>query len=158
MLRRVAILATVLTLLGACGGGGGGGGSDGVAGVEVTGEPGQEPQLELPGGEPPEGLLSEDIIVGDGPVVEEGATVTTHYVGKAWSTKETFDASWAGEPVEFPLDQVIPGWTQGIPGMRVGGRRVLVIPPDLAYGDQSPTPAIKPGETLVFVIDVVATS
>ncbi len=158
MLRRVALLATTLTLLAACGGSGGGAPGDGVAGVTVSGEPGKKPELELPGGEPPTELLSQDIIVGEGPVVEEGATVTTHYVGKAWSTKEVFDASWGGEPVQFGLDQVIAGWTQGIPGMRVGGRRLLVIPPDLAYGEQSPTPAIKPGETLVFVIDVVATS
>jgi len=75
----------------------------------------------------------------------------------SWSTGEQFDASWdRGEPISFPLGagRVIPGWDQGIAGMRVGGRRVLVIPPDLAYGNQSPTPAIAPNETLVFVVDL----
>ena len=80
------------------------------------------------------------------------------YVGDSWSTGETFDASWdrGAEPLEFPLGagQVIPGWDQGIQGMKEGGRRLIVIPPDLAYGPQGSPPVIGPNETLVFVVDL----
>ena len=80
------------------------------------------------------------------------------YVGNSWSTGEQFDASWdrGAEPFEFPLGagQVIPGWDQGIAGMKQGGRRLLVIPPELAYGAQSPSPDIAPNETLLFVVDL----
>jgi peptidylprolyl isomerase len=83
--------------------------------------------------------------------------VTVSYVGVAHSTGEEFDASWnRGEPFRFRLGsgQVIPGWDQGVAGMKVGGRRMLVIPPDLAYGEQGSPPVIAPGETLVFVVDL----
>ena len=89
-----------------------------------------------------------------------GDTVQVHYVGVAYSTGEEFDASWnRGEPLEFRLGtgRVIAGWDQGVQGMRVGGRRQLVIPPDLAYGDRGAGRAIAPGETLIFVCDLVAT-
>lgn len=129
------------------------------AGVEVTGDLGAKPTIALPGGEPPAALVATDLAVGDGDEVPAGATVTTHYVGVSWSTGAEFDSSWdRGSPASFPLSGVIAGWTQGIPGMRVGGRRLLVIPADLAYGDSPPPSAsIAPGETLVFVIDMVAT-
>ncbi len=130
--------------------------TDDTMGVEVGGEPGAAPQITLPDAEPPAELVVVDLVEGDGAEVPPGATVTTHYTGVSWLNGGTeFDSSFGrGEPATFPLDGVIPGWTQGIPGMRVGGRRLLIIPPDLAYGDQPPTDAIAPGDTLVFVIDL----
>ena len=127
-------------------------------GVQVTGELGSKPQITLPGGEPPAELVVVDLQEGDGPAAPAGATVTTHYVGVSWLNDTQFDASWdRGDPATFPLDAVIPGWSQGIPGMKAGGRRLLIIPPGLGYGAQSPTPEIAPNDTLVFVIDLEAT-
>lgn len=128
-----------------------------AAGVEVTGATDAKPEITVPGGEPPAELVVHDLVEGEGEAVEPGATVTTHYVGVLWDGGEQFDASWdRGEPAQFPLGGVIEGWQEGIPGMKVGGRRLLVIPPDLAYGD-TPPPGIPPGATLVFVIDLVST-
>jgi peptidylprolyl isomerase len=97
-------------------------------------------------------------VKGKGKAAKAGDTVSVQYVGNSWSTGTQFDASWdrGSEPFTFPLGagQVIPGWDQGIVGMKKGGRRLLVIPPDLAYGDQSPSPDIGPNETLVFVVDL----
>lgn len=116
---------------------------------------GSKPQIATPQGAPPTSLVKKDLVVGKGPVVKPGDTVTVQYVGINWSNGKEFDSSWdRGQPATFPLDQVIPGWTNGIPGMRVGGRRELVIPPDQAYGPQGSPPAIGPNETLVFVVDV----
>ena len=87
-----------------------------------------------------------------------GQQVSVHYVGVSFSTGEEFDASWnRGQAFQFPLGggRVIKGWDQGVQGMKVGGRRRLTIPAHLAYGNQSPTPAIKPGETLIFVVDLL---
>lgn len=129
------------------------------SGVDVSGDLGSAPDLSVGTGAPPAQLEITDLVVGDGKEAAPGASVTTHYLGKSWSTGATFDSSWGrGAPATFPLNGVISGWTEGIPGMRVGGRRLLVIPPDKAYGNQSPTPAIAPGETLVFVIDLVDVS
>ncbi|MEE8602590.1 MAG: FKBP-type peptidyl-prolyl cis-trans isomerase [Euzebya tangerina] len=127
------------------------------AGVEVSGEPGEEPQITLPGGEPPAELLVVDLIEGDGEEAPAGSIVTTQYVGVSWTNDgEKFDASWdRGEPATFPLSNVIEGWTRGIPGMRVGGRRLLVIPPEQAYGAEARGEDIAPNDTLVFVIDLV---
>ncbi len=112
----------------------------------------------MPQSDPPSELEITDLVVGDGDEVAQGATVTTHYVGVSWSTGKQFDASWdRGQPISFPLSGVIAGWTQGIPGMRVGGRRLLVIPSHLGYGQAGAGADIKPGETLVFAIDLVAT-
>jgi len=119
----------------------------------------ERPEIDFPEGQPPAYLDITDIIVGDGPEATKGALVSMHYVGVAFSTGEEFDASWnRGQTLDFPLGkgQVIKGWDMGIVGMKVGGRRKLVIPPHLAYGDHSPSPAIKPGETLIFVVDLVA--
>jgi peptidylprolyl isomerase len=116
------------------------------------------PEIEFPEGEPPSSLTVVDEIVGEGPEAAAGQTVTTHYVGVAYSTGEEFDASWnRGEPLSFRLGvgQVIAGWDQGIAGMKVGGRRRLVIPPDLGYGSRGAGGAIKPNETLIFVVDLV---
>lgn len=121
----------------------------------------QKPEVDFPEGLPPTELQIVDIVEGDGPEARPGHTVDVHYVGVAYSTGEEFDASWnRGQPLRFSLGagQVIAGWDQGVAGMRVGGRRKLVIPPHLAYGDRSPSPAIKPGETLIFVVDLVGVS
>ncbi|WP_436770896.1 FKBP-type peptidyl-prolyl cis-trans isomerase [Yinghuangia sp. YIM S09857] len=117
----------------------------------------EKPEIDFPGGNPPAELEITDIVLGDGEEAKAGHTVKADYVGVAFSTGEEFDASWnRGQPLEFPLGagRVIQGWDKGIQGMRVGGRRKLVIPPHLAYGNQSPSPLIKPGETLIFVVDL----
>jgi peptidylprolyl isomerase len=119
-----------------------------------------KPEIDFPGGEPPESLEITDVWEGDGAVAKAGDTVAVHYVGVAYSTGEEFDASWnRGEPLQFRLGvgQVIAGWDQGVQGMKVGGRRQLIIPPDLAYGDSGAAGAIAPGETLIFVCDLVST-
>jgi peptidylprolyl isomerase len=118
----------------------------------------QRPEIDFPEGEPPQDLQIVDEVVGEGPEARAGQTVRAHYVGVAYSTGEEFDASWnRGQPLDFRLGvgQVIPGWDQGIQGMKVGGRRRLTIPPNMAYGDRGAGGAIKPGETLIFVVDLV---
>ena len=117
-----------------------------------------KPEIDFPVGDPPADLQIRDITVGDGAEAKSGQTVEVHYVGVAFSTGEEFDASWnRGSSFKFPLGggRVIKGWDQGVVGMKVGGRRELTIPAHLAYGNQSPTPAIKPGETLIFVVDLL---
>ena len=118
-----------------------------------------KPEVDFPGGPPPKALEVTDIWEGDGPVAKAGDTVEVHYVGVAFSSGEEFDASWnRGEPLRFQLGvgQVIPGWDQGVQGMKVGGRRQLVIPPDLGYGSRGAAGVIKPNETLIFVCDLVS--
>jgi peptidylprolyl isomerase len=118
-----------------------------------------KPEVDFPGGEPPADLEITDLWEGDGPVATAGSRVQVHYVGVAYSTGEEFDASWnRGEPLEFQLGagQVIEGWDRGVQGMKVGGRRQLVIPPDLAYGERGAGRVIAPGETLIFVCDLVS--
>ena len=117
-----------------------------------------KPEVEIPEASPPEELLVEDLVVGDGEAARPGHSVTVHYVGVAWSTGRQFDASWdRGESFEFGLGagQVISGWDQGVAGMRVGGRRRLTIPPHLGYGSRGAGGVIKGGETLVFVVDLL---
>ncbi|MDI2126651.1 FKBP-type peptidyl-prolyl cis-trans isomerase [Yinghuangia seranimata] len=117
----------------------------------------ERPEIDFPEGAPPKELEITDIVVGDGEEAKAGHTVKADYVGVSFSTGDEFDASWnRGQPLEFGLGrgQVIQGWDQGIQGMRVGGRRKLVIPPHMAYGDRSPSPLIKAGETLIFVVDL----
>ena len=109
-------------------------------------------------GEPPAELLIEDITVGEGDEAKPGQYVSVHYVGVAHSSGKEFDASYnRGEAFQFPLGggQVIAGWDEGVAGMRVGGRRRLTIPPHLGYGDRGAGGVIKPGETLIFVVDLV---
>ena len=118
-----------------------------------------KPEIDFPGGTPPTDLEITDIWEGDGPEAKSGSTVQVHYVGVAYSTGEEFDASWnRGEPLQFRLGigQVIQGWDEGVQGMKVGGRRKLVIPPHLAYGDRGAGRSIAPGETLIFVCDLVS--
>ena len=119
----------------------------------------EKPEVDFPGGEPPADLQITDIIEGDGAVAKAGDTVGVHYVGVAWSSGEEFDSSYGrGAPLSFRLGvgQVISGWDQGVQGMKVGGRRQLVIPSHLAYGDRGAGGVIKPGETLIFVGDLVS--
>ena len=119
----------------------------------------EKPEVDFPGGEPPAELEITDIWQGDGAVAKAGDTVQVHYVGVAYSTGEEFDASWSRDaPLEFRLGvgQVIAGWDQGVQGMRVGGRRQMIIPPGLAYGDRGAGRSIAPGETLIFVCDLVS--
>jgi peptidylprolyl isomerase len=116
-----------------------------------------KPEIDFPEGEVPSDLVIEDLIEGDGREATAGDTVSAHYVGVAHSTGEEFDSSWnRGAPLAFPLGagRVIAGWDRGIQGMKVGGRRRLTIPPHLAYGDRGAGAAIKPGETLIFVVDL----
>jgi peptidylprolyl isomerase len=118
----------------------------------------EKPAVAQPSGDPPTELQSVDIVKGKGKAAKAGDNVSVQYVGNSWSTGAQFDASWdrGSEPFTFPLGagQVIPGWDQGVEGMKEGGRRLLVIPPDLAYGAQSPSPDIGPNETLIFVVDL----
>jgi len=119
----------------------------------------EKPEIDFPGGEPPADLEIKEIWEGDGPVAKAGDTVSVHYVGVAFSTGEEFDASWnRGAPLKFQLGvgQVIQGWDTGVQGMKVGGRRQLTIPAHLAYGDRGAGGAIAPGETLIFVCDLVS--
>lgn len=117
-----------------------------------------KPELDFPGAEAPADLVVEDLIDGTGDEATAGTTVSAHYVGWAFSSGEEFDSSWnRGAPLDFPVGagRVIQGWDQGLLGMKVGGRRKLTIPAHLAYGDRGAGNVIKPGETLIFVVDLV---
>ncbi|WP_309049607.1 FKBP-type peptidyl-prolyl cis-trans isomerase [Streptomyces sp.] len=119
----------------------------------------EKPEVDFPGGEPPADLEIKDIWEGEGEVAEARDLVKVHYVGVSFDSGEEFDASWnRGAPLEFQLGvgQVIQGWDKGVQGMKVGGRRQLVIPAHLAYGDRGAGGKIGPGETLIFVCDLVA--
>jgi peptidylprolyl isomerase len=122
--------------------------------IEARGKP------QLGATEPVTELVVTDDVVGTGDEVTPGATVTAHYVGVSASTGAQFDASWdRGAPISFPPDGVIRGWSEGLLGMKVGGRRTLVIPGDMAYGATPPPGAgIAPNETLVFTVDLVDVS
>lgn len=118
-----------------------------------------KPTVSVPAGPPPKSLQKTDLIVGTGPEVTAGSNVTVNYVGLSWSTKEEFDTSWGRAP--FRVENVgqaavIPGWNEGLVGMKQGGRRQLVIPPDKAYGEAGQGAKIGPNETLVFVVDAIA--
>lgn len=117
-----------------------------------------KPEIDFPDGPPPRELEVTDITTGDGTEAAAGSTVSVHYVGLAHSTGEQFDASYdRGSPLQFRLGvgQVISGWDTGVQGMRVGGRRKLVIPPHLAYGDRGAGGVIQPDESLIFVVDLL---
>ena len=114
-----------------------------------------KPEIDRPSGPAPVELEITDIVVGDGPVAVAGATVTVHYLGVDFDGGDEFDSSWSrNEPIEFPLQGLIQGWQDGIPGMKVGGRRQLVIPPELAYGPAGSGHRLS-GKTLIFVIDLL---
>jgi peptidylprolyl isomerase len=119
-----------------------------------------EPKVTPPSGAAPTKLVVKDLITGTGAEAKAGQTVTVNYVGALFKGGKVFDASWKrSEPFTFPLGkgQVIPGWDQGIPGMKVGGRRELVIPAALAYGAKGSPPTIPPNAPLVFVVDLLGT-
>ncbi|CAB4342801.1 MAG: FKBP-type peptidyl-prolyl cis-trans isomerase [Actinobacteria bacterium] len=116
----------------------------------------QAPEIDFPEGPAPTELVIVDITVGDGAVAEPGQKVTVHYLGVEYDSGDQFDSSWdRGEPIEFPLKGLIAGWQEGIPGMRIGGRRKLIIPPALAYGPAGSGHRLA-GQTLIFVIDLLA--
>jgi peptidylprolyl isomerase len=119
---------------------------------------GTKPTVTVPPGAPPTQLESTDLIVGTGPAAKAGDKLTVQYVGVAYSSKQQFDATWDhGQTFPFVLGQsrVIAGWAHGVVGMKVGGRRELVIPPSLAYGSVSPGNGIAANDTLIFVVDLV---
>ncbi len=121
----------------------------------------QKPEVDPHDGPAPADLLVTDLTTGDGAEARAGQTVEVHYVGVAHSTGEEFDASWnRGSTFRFPLGagRVIAGWDQGVVGMKIGGRRRLVIPPQMGYGDRGAGGAIAPGETLIFVVDLLGLS
>ncbi|MEJ7727311.1 MAG: FKBP-type peptidyl-prolyl cis-trans isomerase [Actinomycetes bacterium] len=123
----------------------------------MTNQP-AKPEIDAPDGPAPTELVITDMVVGDGAEAVPGAKVKVHYVGVEHDTGEEFDASYnRGAPIEFPLRGLIQGWQDGIPGMKVGGRRQLVIPPELAYGPVGGGHKLS-GKTLVFVIDLLAVS
>ncbi|MDF2442491.1 MAG: hypothetical protein JWR01_694 [Subtercola sp.] len=117
-----------------------------------------KPELDAPEGPAPEGLEIFDIVEGDGPEAAAGSTVDVHYLGVDYESGDEFDSSWSrGTSINFPLRQLIAGWQQGIPGMKVGGRRKLTVPPALAYGTAGSGHALS-GRTLIFVIDLKGVS
>jgi peptidylprolyl isomerase len=122
-----------------------------------VGTAGTAPTITVPTGAPPTTLESSDLIVGAGPEAKAGDTVTVQYVLATYSSGKVVQSSWTHAPFTFPLGEgdVIPGWDKGVVGMKVGGRRELIIPPDLGYGAQSPGPGISANDTLVFIVDML---
>jgi peptidylprolyl isomerase len=148
LLAAFAVLAVIVVVVLISQGGDDGGNTD----TSV------KPVVEVPDGPPPAELETTDIVEGDGAEATPGSQVTVQYVGVNYETGEEFDSSWdRGEPFPFTLGagDVIQGWDQGVAGMKVGGRRELVIPADLAYGAQGSPPAIGPNQALVFVVDLL---
>jgi len=118
-----------------------------------------KPKVTVPSEPAPKKLTEKEIVKGTGPEAKSGDEVTVQYVGVGYESEEEFDSSWSrSEPFSFTLGagEVIPGWDQGVAGMKVGGRRELIIPAELAYGPAGSPPAIGPNETLIFVIDLLA--
>lgn len=157
-LAIAAIVAIALTSLSACGG------KDKVTDTASTGLPavtanaGEAPTITPPTGTAPATLETKDIIVGTGTEVVASSTLTVQYTLMTWSDGKIIESSWTGgQPATFPLSGVIAGWQQGLPGTKVGGRRLLVIPADLGYGPNGSGP-IGPNETLIFVVDIIGVS
>ena len=157
-LAIAAIIAVAITSLSACGG------KDKVADSATNGLPavtanaGEAPTITAPTGTAPTTLQTQDIIVGTGTEVVASSTLTVHYTLMTWSDGKIIESSWSGgQPATFPLSGVIAGWQQGLPGTKVGGRRLLVIPADLGYGPNGSGP-IGPNETLIFVVDIIGVS
>ena len=125
--------------------------------LEISDDLASKPAIPQPSGDPPSELTTDDVVVGEGTAAAPGKHVTVHYVGVSHSTGKQFDSSWdRNAPFDFPLGdgRVIQGWDFGVTGMREGGRRTLVIPPSLGYGERGMGP-IGQNETLVFVVDLV---
>ncbi|WP_328485293.1 FKBP-type peptidyl-prolyl cis-trans isomerase [Streptomyces zaomyceticus] len=117
-----------------------------------------KPEIDLPEGDAPTELTVRDLVVGDGAEAKPGRVVQVHYVGVTFESGREFDASWdRGHPFKFAVGggRVIKGWDRGIRGMKVGGRREIIVPPRLGYGKESPSPLIPAGSTLVFVVDLL---
>jgi len=139
------------------------GGDDTVSGSAaglpaVTANAGEAPTITPPTGTPPATLQTQDIIVGTGTEVLPTSTLTVHYTLMTWSNGSLVESSWnGGQPATFPLSGVIAGWQEGLPGAKVGGRRLLVIPADKGYGPNGSGP-IGPNETLIFVVDIIGVS
>ncbi len=167
----LALAASALAIgLAACGG------SSKAAGVELAPSSGAtqaavtttakpppalatKPTVTVPTGPAPTTLETKDLVTGTGATVKAGQTVTVNYVGVLYKTGKEFDSSWSrNQPFTTPLStgSVIPGWVQGIPGMKVGGRRELIIPASLAYGKTGSPPTIPPNSPLVFVVDLLS--
>lgn len=134
------------------------GGKDNIGGT-VSKNLGSKPAITVPGGPRPTKLLTEDVVEGKGQVAGATGSVTVQYVGVRYADGKQFDSSWdRGQPATFPLNGVIPGFAQGITGMKVGGRREIVIPAELGYGQQGAGADIPPDTDLVFVVDLLAVS
>ena len=152
ILRAVSLLLTGV-LLSACGGPSVSTTSSALP--TVSGEQGKEPTISAPHGAAPTSLITKDIFLGSGNSAVATSTLTVQYTLMAWSTGKVVESSWtSGSPATFPLAQVIQGWQKGIPGMKKGGRRLLIIPPALGYGAAGGG-AIGPNETLIFVVDAI---
>lgn len=123
----------------------------------VSDNAGEAPKIGAPSGAAPTELTTQDIIVGTGTEVLPSSTLTVHYTLMAWSTGAVIESSWVGQPATFPLAQVVEGWQKGLPGAKVGGRRLLVLPPEMGYGAAGSGP-IGPNETLIFVVDIIGVS
>ena len=121
----------------------------------VSTNAGDAPEITAPTGNPPTELIANDVIEGTGATATVDSTVTVHYTLMSWSSGQILESSWSSGPATFPLNQVILGWQQGVPGMKEGGRRLLVIPPALAYGE-SGAGSVGPNETLIFVVDLIS--
>jgi peptidylprolyl isomerase len=159
-MRGLLLAMTVcgVLLIAACGGGGGSSSSSEATSASSEESLETKPTVEVPSGPPPTQLETKELIEGDGAEAKAGDEVTVQYVGVNYKTGKQFDASWdRGEPFTFTLGAggVIPGWEQGVEGMKVGGRRELIIPSELGYGASGSPPAIPPNEALVFVVDLV---
>ncbi len=161
-LKALALIIAICAALLAAGCGGGDDSTTGATEAATTAESSAgektKPEVKVPKGAPPKQLEIEEIEEGSGAEAKAGDEVTVQYVGVNYKNGKEFDASWdRGEPFTFQLGagMVIPGWDQGVEGMKVGGRRELIIPPELAYGPEGSPPAIGPDETLIFVIDLL---
>jgi len=120
----------------------------------VSAVAGQAPTISKPEGTPPSALTTKDIIVGTGAEVLPTSTLTVHYILMTWSTGKIIESSWSGQPATFPLANVVEGWQKGLPGAKVGGRRLLILPPAMGYGAAGAGP-IGPNETLIFAVDII---
>ena len=124
----------------------------------VSANAGEAPSISAPSGTPPAELTTSDVIVGTGAEVLPTSTLTVHYTLMAWSTGQVIESSWdSGSPATFPLSTVVEGWQKGLPGAKVGGRRLLILPPEMGYGPAGSGP-IGPNETLIFAVDIIGVS
>ena len=163
ILLTIGLCAALALAVAACGGGSSSSSSEATG--ESTSAPqaseestATKPKVEKPSGPPPKELEEIELVEGEGAEAKSGDEVTVQYVGVNYKTGKEFDSSWSREePFSFTLgsESVIPGWEQGVEGMKVGGRRELIIPPELGYGETGAPPAIPPNETLVFVVDLL---